>query len=85
MGKALDPAVLPEVLASRFEVAIDEDVEPVDWDSNVARFLLAVTVRESSASAPAPAEHKPAAIPLVELSRDSGLNLVSDSCVTGPI
>jgi hypothetical protein len=85
MGKALDPAVPPDALVGRFEVAIDEDMEPVDWDSIVARFLLAVTVREPSASAPAPPEHKSAAIPLVELSQDSGLNLPSDSCVVGGI
>jgi hypothetical protein len=84
MGKAFDPAARPDALFGRFEMAIDEDAEPVDWDSVVAKFLLAVTVREPSASALAPPEHKPAAIPVVELSEDSGLNLLSDSCIVGP-
>ncbi len=81
MGKAIERPVPPDAMVGRFQVAIDKDAEPVDWDCMLARFLLAVAVRKPSASGLAPPEHKSAAIPLMAPSQYSGLNLPSDSCV----
>ena len=43
MNKAIERPPRREEMTGRFQMAIDEDGEPVDWDSAVARFLLAVT------------------------------------------
>ena len=45
MNKAIERPPQREEMIGRFQMAIDEDGEPVDWDSAVARFLLAVTAR----------------------------------------
>ena len=81
MNKAIERPPRREEMTGRFQMAIDEDGEPVDWDSAVARFLLAVTARGSSTSAVAPAVQPPAAIPLLEPNEYSGLNFASDSCM----
>jgi hypothetical protein len=80
MGKAIESPLQRDGMIGRFHVAIDEDGEPADWDCAVARFLLAVTARDPSASAVAPAEQPSAAIPLLEPHEYSGLNLLPDSC-----
>ena len=41
-------------IASRIQVAVDLDTEPVDWDHAVARFLLTIVRRESRTSVVAP-------------------------------
>ena len=81
MNKAIERPPRREEMIGRFQMAIDEDGEPVDWDSAVARFLLAVTARDSSTSAIASAGQPLAAIPLLEPNEYSGLNSVSDSCM----
>ena len=81
MNKAIERPPQREEMIGRFQMAIDEDEEPVDWDSAVARFLLAVTARGSSTSAVAPAVQPSAAIPPLEPNEYFGLNLISDSCM----
>jgi hypothetical protein len=81
MGKAIERPLQPDAMIGRFHVAFDDDGEPADWDCTVARFLLAVTARDSSASAVAPTERASAAISLLEPHRYSGLNLLPDSCM----
>jgi hypothetical protein len=81
MGKAIERLAQPDTMVGRFQVAIDEDGEPADWDCAVARFLLAVTVRHSSASAVAPAGKPSAAIPPLEPHECSGVNLLPNTCM----
>ncbi len=81
MGKATERPVPPDAVVGRFQVAIDEDTEPVDWDCAVARFLLAVTARAPSASAVVPANQPSAAIPLAALDEHPGLETRPDSCI----
>jgi hypothetical protein len=81
MNKAIERPPQQEKMTGRFQMAIDEDGEPVDWDSTVARFLLAVTTRGFSASVVAPARQPSAAIPPLEPNELSGLNLSFDSCI----
>ena len=81
MNKAIERPPRREEMIGRFQMAIDEDGEPVDWDSAVARFLLAVTARGSSTSAVAPAGQPSAAIPPREPNVYTGLNFASDSCM----
>ena len=81
MNKAIERPPQREEMTGRFQMAIDEDGEPVDWDSAVARFLLAVTARGFSTSAVVPAGQWSAASPLLEPNVYSGLNFASDSCM----
>ena len=81
MNKAIERLPQREEMTGRFQIAIDEDREPVDWDSAVARFLLAVTARGFSTSVVVPAGQSSAAIPPLEPNKFSGLNLLSDSCM----
>ena len=81
MNKAIKRLPQWEEMTGRFKMAIDEDGEPVDWDSAVARFLLAVTARGVSTSVVVPAGQPSAAIPPMEPNEFSGLNLISDSCM----
>jgi hypothetical protein len=81
MGKAIERLAQPDTMVGRFQVAIDEDGEPADWDCALARFLLAVTARDYSASAVPPAEQPSPAIPLLEPHEYSGLNPLPDSCM----
>jgi len=55
MNKAIERPPQREEMTGSVQMAIDEDGEPVDWDSAVARFLIAVTARGSSASVVTPA------------------------------
>ncbi len=48
MSEALEVLRWPESLVDRFQVAVAEDSESVDWDDAVARFLLACVHREPS-------------------------------------
>jgi hypothetical protein len=81
MNKAIERPRQQEEMIGRFQMTIDADGEPVDWDSAVARFLLAVTARSSSTLAVAPAGQPSAAISLLELNEYSGPNFISDSCM----
>ena len=81
MNKASERPHQREELIGHFQMAIDKDGEPVDWDSAVARFLLAVTARGSSTSVVASAVQPSAASPLLEPNEYSGLNFISDSCM----
>ena len=81
MNKAIKRPPQREEMTGRFQMAIDEDGEPVDWDSAVARFLLTVTARGFSTSVVVPAGQPSAAIPPLEPNEFSGLNLISDSCM----
>ena len=81
MNKAIKRLPQREEMTGRFQMVIDEDGEPVDWDSAVARFLLVVTARGFSTSAIAPAVQPPAASLLPESNEYSGLNFISDSCM----
>ena len=40
-------------LLDRFEVGVDQDAEPADWDEAVAEFLLRVVYKRCSAEPPA--------------------------------
>ena len=81
MNKTIERPPQREEMIGRFQTAIDEDGEPVDWDSAVARFLFAVTSRGSSTSAVAPAVQPSAEIPPLKPNVYSGLNSISDSCM----
>jgi len=81
MGKTIERPLPPDAMSGRFSVGIDENGEPADWDSAVARFLLAVMAQHSSASDVAPAERPAAAIPLLEQNEYSGLSPLSGSCM----
>ena len=81
MNKAIKRPPQREETIGRFQTAIDEEGEPVDWDSAVARFLLAVALRGPSTSAVTPAGQPSVAIPPLEPNVCSGLNFASDSCM----
>jgi len=80
MGKTIDRPVSAATSIGRFYVAIDQDEDPVDWDCLVARFLLAVTARESRASATALAGQPSLAPPPRVPNECSGPNLLLDCC-----
>lgn len=61
MSKATRPILCAEATAGRFEVVVDPDVDPVDWDRAVARFLLAVKGRTSPVPAASCVEQPSAA------------------------
>ena len=79
MNKTIERPPQREEMIGCFQMAIDEYGEPVDWDSAVARFLLAVTARGFSTSVVVPAGQSSAAIPPLEPNEYSGLNFISDS------
>ena len=81
MDKAIERLLRPDAMVGRFQVAIDEEAEPADWDCALARFLLTATARNPSASAVAPTERASAAIFLLEPHGYSGLDLLPDSCM----
>jgi hypothetical protein len=80
MGKAIERPLQPDAKVGHFYVAIDENGEPADWDSAVAKFLLAVVARHSSASGVGSAKQPSGAAPLLEPHEYSGLNPLPDSC-----
>ena len=80
MGKAIERPLQPAAIVGRFYVTIDGNGEPADWDSAVARFLLAVMARHSSAPGVGPAKQPSAVAPLPEPREYSGLNPLPDSC-----
>jgi hypothetical protein len=80
MGKSIEGPLPANARMGRFYVAIDEDEGPVDWDCAVARFLLAVTARESWAPAAARAGQPSLASPLLVPNECSGLNSLSNCC-----
>ena len=80
MGEAIERPLPADERIGRLYMAIDEDEEPVDWDCAVARFLLAVTARESWASGAARAGQPSLATPLLVPNEGSGLNSLPDCC-----
>ena len=81
MNKAIERPPQREEMIGPFQMAIDEDGEPVDWDSAVARFLLAVTARGFSTSVVVPAGQPSATIPPLEPNEYTGVNFASGSCM----
>lgn len=77
MSKATRSTWHAKATAGRLRVVVDRDVEPVDWDRAVARFLLAVKGRSAPASVVAGAEQPSAAACLCEPRP----NAVSGGCI----
>jgi hypothetical protein len=80
MGKTVERPVPAATRIGRFCVAIDQNEGPVDWDCAVAKFLLAVTARESWASVAGRAGQPSLATPVLVRNECSGLNSLSDCC-----
>jgi hypothetical protein len=83
MDKAIERRLKWDEMIGRFRVAIDEEGESVDWDSTVARFLLAVVTRRHSSPIVAPARQPSASIAAPERASHARLSPLSRSCVVG--
>lgn len=80
MGKAIERPVPAATRIGGFYMAIDQDEDPVDWDCALARFLLAVTARESRVSAAPLAGQPSLEPPLLVPNECSGPNSLLDCC-----